>query len=161
MGKLDVRRHSSKFELLRRKTPPQTAKSAKSASKNITFLCKTKPISRVFGPKTTIRRKNKANSKPIKANSNPIFTRRRRANPILWPPASTPNRKTRKKSPQLYVGGNPAYRASSAKPHRVKRRLWLPRSVSLLFHAGVSSRSSRGRAQNSVAGILRRRQLRL
>jgi hypothetical protein len=35
------------------------------------FLCKTKPIFRVFTPKTTIRPKNEPKTKPIKAN----FTR--------------------------------------------------------------------------------------
>jgi hypothetical protein len=42
-------------------------------------LCKTKPISCVFTPKTAIRRKNKAKTKPIKPNLS-------RRSPDVYPP---------------------------------------------------------------------------
>jgi len=61
----------------------------------IIFLCKTKPIYAIFGPKTAIVRKNKPNSNPkqtqskpiqsqFKANSKPIQTQNKpKTNPIL------------------------------------------------------------------------------
>ncbi len=44
----------------------------KNQMSNYTLFEKTKPIFACFGPKTAIRTKNKANSKPIQSQNEPI-----------------------------------------------------------------------------------------